>query len=174
MSPPMASIIVETLSAAISRHVVSTSRSGPGFLLDHRGAFSNISYPPTGHRTSAFAINARGDIVGFYLTDDPSTRGPFLRDKDGVFTLFDTPWGVGATGINTRREMVGYYDGRSPEWVMAQLPQRPIWKPDSGRGPWRINTRANGINDRGDIVGTYYRCGRWTRIRVAPRQRRSR
>ncbi len=131
-----------------------------GFLLDHRGAFSNISYPPTGHRTFANGINARGDIVGWYSEDNlPQTIGPFLRVRDGVFTFFDVPLGVTSfpTGINTRGEIVGQYALDSPPQfsVFHSFLRDQDGNLIAVEVPGALSTLANGINDRGYIVGSY-------------------
>jgi hypothetical protein len=130
-----------------------------GFLLDHRGAFSNISYPPTGHRTFANGINARGDIVGWYTEDDHlQTVNPFVRDRDGVFTFFDGPLGITniPTGINTRGEIVGYYNVDPPPRVSWRSFLRDQYgNLTAVEVPGALGTQAFGINDRGDIVGSY-------------------
>src|SRR5204862_7657242 len=61
-------------------------------------------------QTSAKGINARGDIVGFYVAG--GRQHGFLL-KDGEYTTVDVPVsGVRATnanGINARGEIVGQY-----------------------------------------------------------------
>jgi uncharacterized membrane protein len=128
-----------------------------GFLLDHRGAFSNISYPPTEHLTFATGINARGDIVGYYYEDEGPGYGFFVRHRDGVFTFFDLPFGrLGIpTGINARGEIVGYYDVNPPRGSWRSFLRDQYGNLTAVDVPGALGTLAYGINDRGDIVGSY-------------------
>ena len=128
-----------------------------GFLLDHRGAFSTIDYPG-GVFTSATGINARGDIVGTYIRPEfkAGMRG-FLRDSDGTFTAIDVGQRTLPSGINTLGEIVGqHWEEYNPD----NLPSHAFVRDQYGNVtavevPGAIGTSTAGINDRGNIVGSY-------------------
>ena len=92
--------------------------------------------------TQATGINARGDIVGIYVTDTFNMHGFLL--SNGTFTTIDVPGatfpgppttgGTFATAINPQGDIVGYYN-------------------DSSLGSG--GTFATAINPQGDIVGYY-------------------
>jgi hypothetical protein len=80
------------------------------FLLS-RGQFSTIDVPGA---TYSFASrnNARGDVVGWYGTDDGVTHGFLL--SGGQYTTFDFSAIVtSAAGINSRGDIVGHYESTS-------------------------------------------------------------
>ncbi len=65
--------------------------------------------PPGARASTAFGINARGDVVGTFV-DQNSVQHGFLLRKD-EFTVIDFPGAQGtiARGINPRGEIVGSY-----------------------------------------------------------------
>src|SRR5262245_14476231 len=105
--------------------------------------------------TTAFAINARGQIVGSYRDDSARDHGYLFNH--GTFTTIDPP---GATltspvGINLRCQIIGNF-GTSPT---STLPTRGFLLDDD---PFTIievqgatSTTSTGINDRSQIVGYY-------------------
>lgn len=82
--------------------------------------YSTIA-PPGARSSTAFGINARGDVVGTFVDQNLVQHG-FLLSKGG-FTVIDVPDAKGtiARGINSRGEIVGSY----------QLPGDP---PEAARG----------------------------------------
>ena len=145
-------------------------------FLDTNGSFTNIDAPgaarATGGETcwcgwtSANGINDAGQIVGTYYDSVGAAHG-FL-DTNGSFTNIDAPRGTGGTsakGINDAGQIVGtYYDS-----VAAQsFPDRGSPNIDA-HGFLDTNgsftniaapgatggTSANGINDAGQIVGSF-------------------
>jgi uncharacterized membrane protein len=126
-----------------------------GFILRHNGGLLTFDYPGAS-RTVANAINARGDIVGNYVTG-VVTHGFLLRD--GVFTSIDSPDAFGnatfANGINNQGDIVGGFNAAGPvgaylihNGVMIEFTANITLPNDSVRG-----TNALSINDRGEIVG---------------------
>jgi len=65
--------------------------------------------PPGARSSTAFGINARGDVVGTFVDQNFAQHG-FLLSK-GEFTVIDFPGAQGtvARGINPRGEIVGSY-----------------------------------------------------------------
>jgi probable HAF family extracellular repeat protein len=73
--------------------------------------FTTINVPGA-PATQANAINATGQIVGFYDTEVCCTFHGFLWDK-GTFTTIGVPGATGtaAAGINNAGQIVGGYSG---------------------------------------------------------------
>lgn len=65
--------------------------------------------PPGSRSSTAFGINARGDVVGTYIDQNFKQHGFLLRK--GLFTVIDFPGAQGtiAHGINPSGEIVGSY-----------------------------------------------------------------
>jgi len=78
-----------------------------GFLRARDGSFT--TFDPAGSvSTLATAINARGEIAGYYQ-DQTATHG-FLRSRDGAFTTFDAPGCcTEPNSINQEGTISGYY-----------------------------------------------------------------
>jgi probable HAF family extracellular repeat protein len=134
-----------------------------GFLYDN-GGFTTLDVPLSGaNNTGARGINDVGEIVGNY--GDSSGQHGFLYAA-GVFTALDMPGaGTGTTrvlGINNSGQIVGIYADHTPQsaggprdhgflyldGVFTTLSDVPF--------AGAVNTSPTGINDRGQIVGTYY------------------
>jgi uncharacterized membrane protein len=90
-----------------------------GFLRDASGTITVIDDPDAniagGLGTEAYAINAIGQIAGYYDDKNTGTLRSFIRDQFGNFTNFDPvpggAVGVGQTYINLSGEIAGYYWG---------------------------------------------------------------
>jgi uncharacterized membrane protein len=130
-----------------------------GFLL-HRGVFTTIDYPQ-GEDFFVFGINGHGDIVGEY-TDPASSgyRNGFLLHQ-GVSTAIDAD-GVDtdASGINDQGDIVGDYsdsdlDATQHGFLLHQGVYTTIDDPLVDTSQPGQGDGASGINDAGDIVGTY-------------------
>jgi uncharacterized membrane protein len=122
------------------------SFSGGVFLLDH-GHFTNV---PT--LIDAFAINARGEIVG-----DAVQGGSCVLDN-GAVNIIDVPGSVANTTralrINNRGQVVGFYFFDTHHGFLF----------DHGRFttidvPGAVATELTGINGAGHIVGFFNDAG---------------
>jgi uncharacterized membrane protein len=128
-----------------------------GFVM-RNGSFTPIDFPD-GLGTKVSGINDRGEVVGYYDTED-ARRGFLL--SEGSFTEIDPPGSLFTlpSGINNRGHVVGGYldpngvNGRGFLWRDGNY--TTIVAPGT-----RTDTVAVAINDRGDIVipadGTLYR-----------------
>ncbi len=107
-------------------------------------------------------INNPGVIIG-HLGDEHNGTG-FIRSKSGQYTefLFPGPCGLGASpctypqGVNDRGQSVGFTMPISP----LQEAQSFLREPDGSMtslpaAPANSSAMPNGINNRGDIVGSY-------------------
>ena len=111
--------------------------------------------------SAALAINASGDLTGYFMTEDFSYLKAFrFVNSTGVITPIDLlPGGTMAFGqaINASGEVVGYGDStagvqawRAPMGLPPSVPATLAAKPSSN---------ACGINDIGQIVGTFETAG---------------
>ena len=113
-------------------------------------------------------VNARGQIVGLCVLDDPRKNYPFVREPDGNLWLFKTPSSSGQgefTDISDSGDAVGFYEKDSSpaqigflmnshkQFVMdIKYPTNPC-----PQGSPYLHTQPNGINDSGEIIGNF-RC----------------
>ena len=121
----------------------------PLAAADYR--YVKFNYPGA-DSTSAFGINARGDIVGGYVAADGVSHG-FLLHK-GVFTSIDVPNALGtneARAINARGDIVGNYGDAEGDhgFLLSDGQFSQIHVPGS------TLTIARGINNAGDITGHF-------------------
>ncbi len=121
------------------------------YLLSN-GKVKQIDYPGA-YYTIAEAINARGDIVGFWGTSDFVEHGFLLRK--GVLSTIDYPGAAltNARGINDEGDIVGIYEegtGRGHGFLLSRDGTFTTIN-----GPGTPGGSANGINSRGQIVGGY-------------------
>lgn len=130
-----------------------------GFLL-RDGEFTIFDFPGA-NETNAFKINDRGEIVGAYV--NALTEQPFLL-SEGQFRAVSLPNGKPVSsdngGINGRGEIVGFYcDGTPPcefdetgnhgyAFLGGEFQQIDF--------PGATATQVFGINNRLDIVGSYF------------------
>lgn len=130
-----------------------------GFLL-RDGEFT--SFDPSGSTfTNALGINERGDIVGRYCTlavCRPPGRGDFrgFLLHDGEFTLLDVPGAADTDpfSINGREQIAGGFltaDGQNQIFLLTNGEFTAI-APPNGQP---VSLDKGGMNERGDIVGTY-------------------
>jgi probable HAF family extracellular repeat protein len=128
-----------------------------GYVL-RNGTFTTLDFPAQGvNSTVAKGINDRGAVAGFYVINGDSIHG-FVWDR-GEFTQVDAP-NANITylhGINNRGQVVGH----SREDIHA-LAHGFLWA--EGRftsldipGVLIVGQRAEtmGLNDRGQVVGTF-------------------
>jgi uncharacterized membrane protein len=133
-----------------------------GFLYD-QGEFTTLDVPFSGaNNTGARGINDVGEIVGNY--GDLNGQHGFLYAA-GDFTALDMPGAdTGTTtvlGINNSGQIVGIYEDHPPQSAGGPRAHGFLYLdgvfttldvPFAGA----VNTSPTGINDRGQIVGTYY------------------
>jgi uncharacterized membrane protein len=159
---------------------VDAAQTAQGFL-QRDGRFSRIDVRGAAS-TLPFGINDHGDIAGVYIDAGGALRG-FVRDKDGFVTRIDVPGAseIAVYDINNRDEVVGYYIDsgdvqRGYRWANGKI--ATIEPPGVAAEPDGPGTRVQGINDRGDVVGSYFdgevthafilRRGRYTDIDPPP------
>jgi hypothetical protein len=120
-----------------------------GFLF-RRDTFTPIDFPGAAV-TQAMGINAAGDIVGFYRTrvGGPATGFVFRR---GSYESID--FAIFAGGINASGDIVGAHTSpANPRGYLLRGGQFvPLGFPDGTT----MNIQPQGINDRGDVVGSYF------------------
>jgi uncharacterized membrane protein len=112
--------------------------------------FVSISVPRS-VSTEAYAINARGDIVGSYVTPDEVRHGFLLRG--GMFTTIEFPGALetgGARGINARGDITGNYTGED-ELAHAFLLRDGQFT--ELKYPGSTEMIVEKINNAGDVVG---------------------
>lgn len=117
------------------------------FATDYR--YTKIDVP-NGTLTVLRAINARGDITGYYL-DTGGVGHDFLL-RNGVYTNIDYPGGAGTVrAMNAAGDIVGVLDdadgGHGFLFRDGQFTKIDF--------PGAIATRAFGINNTGDITGNH-------------------
>lgn len=134
---------------------------GHGFLRDTGGAFMTIDDPNMATNshgnqfTQLSGINNGGQIVGTY-TDAAGVHG-FIRSATGVFTTIDDPNANPGTtsvdGINNLGVIVGTFTDSSGFHSFIRSSDGSMYT--TVDYPSGFVTDARGINDNGDIVGSY-------------------
>jgi len=128
-----------------------------GFVRDSTGNISSFDATDSSTQTRGTAINAGGQIAGWYL-DATEEALPFLRDADGTITLFSLGGAQGeATSINDAGVVVGNtINNIAPPYENA-------FERDAAGNvtllalPFsNLASTAVGINFSGRVVGTYY------------------
>ena len=173
---PLGDIVGFYSNADASRVCIPGAVAAPcpgcqGFLL-RNGVYTAINVPFAGTtNTRAFGINPQGDIVGRYTGGDGLQHG-FLRSSGGTYTPIDFKDSLGnkaaltnAFGINPRGEIVGTYSLTDPtcnsdchsfllltDGTFTPLIVAVAVTATRGASP---RVLARGINDRGDIAGSF-------------------
>ena len=129
-----------------------------GFLLDSRGAFTAIQ-PQLPGRTESFVwgVNDARTMVGiFYFITEYNAHG-FLLDHKGDTSPFGAGFVTHPTGINNAGLIVGWFIPGPPQpfgneqgFVVDHGAVSVITIPGASR------VYPYGVNNRGDIVGSYY------------------
>ena len=129
-----------------------------GFLYSG-GTYTALPDDPSAN-TSTFAngINNAGQIAGQYGIDGNYLPVGYLN-SGGTFTDIIDPLSSGppqivAIGINNETQVVGYYTVGADQFGFLYSGGTYVTLDDPAAGG--IVTQANGINDLGQIVGTYY------------------
>jgi uncharacterized membrane protein len=130
-----------------------------GFLF-RGGVFTSVD-PPGSVFTNILGINERGDVVGRYCTQQPcaapgsgSFHGFLLHD--GEFTTVDVPGALETDlfKVNSPGRIVGGFltPDHKEQIVLLANGNFTILTPPGGQP---VSLDNGGINERGDIVGTY-------------------
>jgi len=120
-----------------------------------KGTFTDVA-PLAGYSgTVVLGINDPGVMVGSVTNLDETTRSGFIRDKEGNFTVFSHPDADSFTnprGVNNKGLVTGFRDDLNVIRVGF------IYDPKSGTftnlNPTSSNTIAQGINSKGEVVGS--------------------
>src|SRR5262249_45186472 len=129
----------------------------PHGFLKSGGTYTTIDDPLATAGTAAYGINASGQIVGLYNTGALATHGFLYNPNSGTFTTLDDPLASMGTStvpaplpINGPGKIGGTYYHQAPHGFL-----------NSGGNyttiddPLGTSTTAYGINDMGQIVGSY-------------------
>jgi hypothetical protein len=128
--------------------------SPSGFLRSPFGSFSSVVVPGS-TATRVWGINDLGEVTGSY--ESPTTLFPqgFIRDQHGRFISKSYP-GAHLTTVyrsNNRGQLVGEY---VDTFGRAFLYDRNTSKFTTINVPGAVGASgASGINDEGDIIGSY-------------------
>jgi probable HAF family extracellular repeat protein len=129
---------------------VQLQNSISGFLYSG-GAFTTVLDPSGTPVQLITSINDRGQMVGVFQ------NGQAFVLTDGSFTTISDPKatrGTSAQAINDRSQIVGYYD--DAKGAHAFLYEDGAFTDIANPSDLSVgNTLAFGINNRGEIVGTY-------------------
>src|SRR5215467_3391996 len=107
--------------------------------------------PPGSTYATATSINNAGQILG--QSTGSSGSHCFLRAPDGTFSYYDPPGTNGnCAGLNNLGQAVGRF-------LQSGAPYGYIRSADGGITTFQLTdysmgASANGINDRGEVVGT--------------------
>jgi probable HAF family extracellular repeat protein len=144
-------------------HIVGTYFSAGKFhgYIYRNGAYSTLDDPLGTTETVPQGINNADQVVGYYLASTGAFRGFFVDAAFGLYAPIDDPLagtsGGGAQGtyaqdINNAHQIVGYYVDSSNRYHGFLYANGSYTTLDV---PSATLTRALGINDVGQIVGTY-------------------
>ena len=125
-----------------------------GFLRQPDGSVTTFNVL-NANRTFPFAINARGQIVGFSQDLVTNSSHGFLRDVDGTITIIDYPGAMstGVFGIDSRGRVAGNYSiSPSEGGVFVRDVDGTFTNIEV---PASEFTGVVGMNPRGEIVGTF-------------------
>ena len=157
------------IPGAIETQVFGISNSGQivGQYLDvnhiyHGMVLSDGSYTsfdvPGSPGTVAYDMNSSGNVVGIYPAPGVKNRA-FLRNN-GVFTdlvpLAGSPE-TRAYSINDAGHVVGFYERTNDAYYRGYLYNGSY---TTLNYPGALASKATGINNNGDVVGSYFAAGR--------------
>jgi len=146
---------------------------GPGYVW-RDGAATSLPNLPDGTGSVAYAINNGGDVVGTASVSDGLRA---VRWRGGAVSDIGTVDGIRfstAKAVNAAGQVVGTAD---PMCFPCVAPRAWIWQPGTAITPldtllpagsgWTLR-EANGINDRGEIVGVGLHGGVARAYRLSP------
>src|SRR5262245_33341147 len=144
-------------------HVVGTYQAGGKFhgYIYRNGTYTTLDDPLGTVETVAQGVNNADQVVGFYLASTGVFHGFFVDAAFGLYAPIDDPnagtsgggggQGTYAQDINNAHQIVGYYVDSSNRYHGFLYANGSYATLDV---PGATLTRALGINDVGQIVGT--------------------
>lgn len=135
----------------------SVGEDGMPFVFNTRkGTITNIAPLTDYDRTAVIGITDNGTIVGDAVTQEPFRESGVAFDRNGAVTIFDHPDAASVTqprAVNNRGQVTGFRNTSDPFQGVAGF----IYDLKSGTFTDivpSLSTIAQGINDRGDVVGS--------------------
>ncbi len=162
----MAGLLSLPAAAAASSSEVNVQDSDPASpAAVETTVFTTLTFPGATN-TGVRGITPQGDIVGQYRDSLSLCNHGFLRDDHGTYSKLTTAPGPNtfASGINPAGDIVGYYSSACPAsgggpppcpGCRGYLLSAGNLTAIDFRGDPSSNTRVQGINSRGDVVGRY-------------------
>lgn len=156
-------------SGVVSGSALDTNQHRTGFIRAADGTMTFFGVPnasQTGLGTVPVKINSQGVVVGYFYDAGSSVRG-FMRAVDGTITILDVPnissscstCRTQPAGINATGQIIGVtYDGTLTQFFLRGSDGTyTIFSPPNAisSGSETGLLAANGINDAGEIVGSY-------------------
>ena len=131
--------------------VFQAASTGPahGFVRRSNGDFEVFDGAPDASFTYGASINKMGDVGGYFLDGGGLAHG-FVRNRCGDITVFDGPSGTYGLSINDCGDVAGYVQG-THGFVRCGNGDFTVFD-----APHASQTSASGINDGGDVTGTFY------------------
>lgn len=142
----------ESVGNSINNRGWVTGDSSGGAFIFGRGEVRDL-----GAASSATAINDRGEVTGTVSpAGQPGASHAFLYDHGVMTDLGTLPGGrfSAGTAINSSGEIVGYADNAAGETSAFLYRHGTLLPLNTPGGPESAGTSV-GINDKGDVVGTY-------------------
>jgi len=133
-------------------------RDGSNYGFVHRdGKWDRVSFPGTKSRPSfnqLLGVNEHGIAAGFWNDDRGNAHGYLYNTWNERFTAIELPVhadSVTVTGVNDHEQAVGFYkDGKNTHgFISSDHSFKTLRLGDDS------NTQVLGINEDGDVVGSY-------------------
>ena len=131
-----------------------------GFLRHANGEFVSFGYPNAEY-TIPMAINDRGQVVGYFVIYPQLIERPFLRERDGRLLAIGPPaldasCRMYSVDINNFGQIVqSYFCATETGSNYRSYLREPDGKFVGIEFPGGVWTVAQGMNERGEIVGAY-------------------
>jgi hypothetical protein len=150
----------------IAGSCIDSANSYHGFVRDAGGNYTVFDEPNavkgvSGHGTFVSGINANGVITGSY-GDTALINHGFTRDQFGNFTSFDSPGagnclgcGTTPTDINLSGSVAGLYVEKTTGLITHSFVRDSLGNITDFDAPGASQTSTFGINDGGEVVGTW-------------------
>jgi hypothetical protein len=117
--------------------------------------------PADAAQSSATAVNASGEVAGYYFDNSTGAQHGFIRETNGTYVTFEAPDaseangnGTAVSSMNAAGTAVGnYFDSNSVRHGFVRAANGTITEFDP---PGSTGTLATRINDKGQISGWFY------------------